>query len=66
MDTSDAAAEEANQSEEEHEKVADDEQNRTITASEALEKPDEMKDFIEVNRADHLNMIFNELIKNVK
>ena len=66
MDTSDAAAEEANHSEEEHEKVADDEQNRTITTSEALEKLDEMKDFIEVNRADHLNMIFNELIKNVK
>ena len=40
--------------------------NRKITAAEALKRFDEVKNFIEVNGSDHLNMIFNELIKNVE
>ena len=39
--------------------------NRKI-AAETLKKLDEVKNFIEVNGSDHLNMIFNELIENVE
>ena len=35
-------------------------ENRKITAAEALKKLDEVKNFIEVNLSNHLNMIFNE------
>ena len=65
METSDAAAKEANQSEEEPEIVTDEDKNKKITAAEALKKLDEVKNLIEVNGSDHLNMIFNELIENV-
>ena len=34
--------------------------------AETLKKLDEVKNFIEVNGSDHLNMIFNELIENVE
>ena len=57
METSDAAADEANQSEEESEIETDENKNRKITAAEALKKLDELKQFIEVNGSDHLNMI---------
>ena len=50
----------------EPEKVTDEDQNRKITAAEALKKLDEVKNFIEINRSDHLNMIFNELFENVE
>ena len=40
-------------------------ENRKITAVEALKKLDEVKNFIEVNLSNHLNMIFNESIENV-
>ena len=59
---SDAAAEEANQSEEEPEIIADENKNRKI-AAEALKKPAEMKIFTEVNGSDHLNIIFNEVVR---
>ena len=36
--------------------VADEEENRKIEAAEALKKLDEMKNFIEVNGSDHLNI----------
>ena len=65
METSDAAAKEANQSEEEAHKVTDEDNNRKITA-EALKKLDGVKNIIKVNGSDHLNMIFNELIENVE
>ena len=65
METSDAAAEEANQSKEEPKILTDEDENRK-KAAEALKKLDEVKNFIEVNGSDHLNMIFNELIENVK
>ena len=58
---SDAAAEEANQSEEEPEIIADENKNRKI-AAEALKKLAEMKIFTEVNGSDHLNIIFNEVV----
>ena len=45
--------------------VTDEDKNRKI-AAEALKKLDEVKNFIEVNGSDHLNMIFNELIENVE
>ena len=84
METSDAAAEEAYQSEE-PEIVTDEDEKRKIKAAEALtfqaptplkgqnghfvgleltalEKLDEVKNFIEVSKSDHLNIIFNELI----
>ena len=57
METSDAAADEANQSEEESEIETDENKNRKITAAEALKILDELKHFIEVNGSDHLNMI---------
>ena len=50
----------------EPEKVTDEDQNRKITAAETLKKLDEVKNFIEINGSDHLNMIFNELTKNVE
>ena len=39
--------------------------NRKITAAKALKNLDEVKNFIEVNGSDHLNMIFNELNEKV-
>ena len=46
--------------------MTDEDDNRKITAAEALKKLDEVNRFIEVNGSDHLNLIFNELIENVK
>ena len=46
--------------------VTDEDENRKITATEALKKLDEVKNLIEVNGSDYLNMIFNELIENVE
>ena len=66
METSDAAVKEANQSEEEPQIVTDEDENRRITAAEALKKYDEVKNFIEMNGSDNLNMIFNELIENAE
>ena len=66
MGTSDAAAEEANQSEEEPKIVADEDENRKITSADALKKLDEVKNFIESNGSDYLNLIFNELIEIVE
>ena len=66
METSDAAANKANQSEEEPEILKDEDKNRKITVAEALKKLDEVNSFIEVNGSDHLNMIFNGLIENVE
>ena len=60
MEASDAAVKEANQSEEEPEIVTDEDENRKVTAAETLKKPDEVKNFIEINGSYHLNMIFNE------
>ena len=56
----------ANQSEEEPEIVADEDENRKITAAEDLKKFDKVKNFIEVNGSDHLNMIFSESIKKCR
>ena len=36
------------------------------TATKVLKKADEVKKFIEVSGSDHLNMIYNKLIKNVE
>ena len=55
-------AKEANQSKEEPERVTDVDENRKITAAEKL---DEVKNFIEVNRSDNMNIIFNNSIENV-
>ena len=41
-------------------------EHRKITAAEALKKFDEVKNFMEVNGSDHLNIIFDELTKNVE
>ena len=41
-------------------------ENRKITAAEVLKKLDEVKNFIEVNGSNHLNMIFNESTENVE
>ena len=46
--------------------VTDEDENRKITATEALKKLDKVKSFIEVNRSNHLNMIFNKLVENVE
>ena len=46
--------------------VTDEDENRKITAREALKKLDEVKNFIEVKGSHHLNLIFNELIENVE
>ena len=43
----------------------DEDDNKKIPA-EALKNLDEVKNFIEVNRNDRLNMIFHELIENVE
>ena len=59
-------AEEANQSKEEPEIVINEDENRKITAAEALKKVDEVQNFIEVNGSDHLNMIFNKLSEKVE
>ena len=39
--------------------MTDKDENRKITAAEALKKLDEVKNFIEVNGSDHLNIIFD-------
>ena len=44
--------------------VTDEGKNRKTTVAEALETRDEVKYLIKVNRSDHLNMLFNELIEN--
>ena len=46
--------------------VAVDDENRKIKTAETLKKLEEVRNFIEVNGRDHLNMIFNELIENVE
>ena len=55
----------ANQSEKGPEIEADEDENRKITAAEAL-KMLELKNFIEGNRSNHFNTIFNESIENVE
>ena len=59
------AAKAANQSEKEPEIVADEDENRKITAAETLKKLDEVKNLIEVNGSNHFDMIFNESVENV-
>ena len=66
IETSNAAAEEANQSKEKRVIVTNEDENRNITASEALKKFAEAKKCIEVNGSDYLNMIFNEVIENLE
>ena len=66
METRDVAAKEANQPEEKPQIVADEDDNRKITAAEALKKFDKVKNFVEVSGSDHLNRIFNELIEKVE
>ena len=66
METRDVAAKEANQLEEKPQIVADEDDNRKITAAEALKKFDKVKNFIEVSGSDHLSTIFNELIEKVE
>ena len=51
---------------EEPEIVTDEDENRKITTAEALKKPNEMKNFIKINGSNHLYMIFNDLVENVK
>ena len=63
-ETSDAAAEEASQPEEEPEILTNEDENRQITVAEVLKKLDEAKNFIAVNGSEDLNMIFDELIEN--
>ena len=46
--------------------VTDEHENRNIIAAEALKKLDEVKNSIEVIKSDHLNKVYNELIKNVE
>ena len=60
------AAKAANQSEKEPEIPTDEDENRKIIAAEALKKYDKVKNFIELNESDLLNMIFNEAIENVE
>ena len=60
------AAKGVNQSQEEPELLSDEDENRKITAFEALKKLDEVKNFIEVNGSNNLNMIFNESIENME
>ena len=59
-------AKEGNQSEQETEIVTDEDENRKLTAGEALKKLDEVKNFTEVNKKDHLNVIFNDSVENVE
>ena len=51
--------------EQEPEIETDEDEDRKI-AAEALKKLDEVKNFVEVNGSDHLNILFNELIENVE
>ena len=60
------AAKAANISADEPKTLSDEDENRKVTAAEALRKLDEVKNFVEVDRSDHLNMIFNDSIKNVE
>ena len=60
------AVEKTSQSKKESEIVTDEDENKHIIATEALKKLDEVQHFIEVNRNDHLNMVFNELFENVE
>ena len=46
--------------------VTDVDENRKITAAEAIKKLDEVKNFIEVNRSNHMNIIFNDSIEIVE
>ena len=46
--------------------VTDEDENRKITATEALKKLDKVKSFLKVNGTNHLNMIFNKLVENVE
>ena len=46
--------------------MIDEDENRKLTAAEALKKLDEVKNFIEVNKNYHLNMIFNGSVENVE
>ena len=46
--------------------ATDEDEDRKIAAKEALKKLVEVKNFIEVNGSDHLNMIFNELIEKME
>ena len=46
--------------------ATDEDEDRKIAAKEALMKLVEVKNFIEVNGSDHLNMIFNELIEKME
>ena len=62
----DAAAKEANQSEEDPEILTDVDKNKKKPTAEAIKKLDEVKNFIEVNKSDHLNFTCNELIKNME
>ena len=55
-----------NQSKDEPVIITDEDENKKITAAEALEKLDEVKNFIEATGSDHLNIILNELIENVE
>ena len=66
METSHASAKVAYQAKEEPEIVTSEDENRKITTAETLKKLDEVKNFMEVNRSDHLNMIFNPLIEKVE
>ena len=59
------AAKAANQSEEEPEIVADEDEKSKVTAAEALKKLDAVKNFIEVNGSNHLNMIFKSQLKKM-
>ena len=66
METSDDSAKVIYQSKEKPEIVTDEDENWKITAAETLKKLDEVKNFMEVNGSNHLNMIFNQLIENVE
>ena len=46
--------------------ATDEDEDRKIAAKEALKKLVEVKNFIEVNGSNHLNMIFNELIEKME
>ena len=46
--------------------ATDEDEDRMIAAKEALKKLVEVKNFIDVNGSDHLNMIFNELIEKME
>ena len=46
--------------------ATDEDEDRKITATEALKTLDEVESFIEVKGSNQSNMIFNELIENVE